>query len=82
MKDYVLQKEDIYMPDYVGKEPFDNQSNFVMYGLKVNFPSIIKSKLYRLLQPTESIFNTGTEIKPFSPKDFQINEQLEVENFK
>ena len=81
VKDYVLQKEDIYMPDYVVKKPFDDQRNFLIYGLKVNFPGITKSKLYRLLQPTENIFDTGTEITSISPKDFKINEQLEVENF-
>ena len=69
------------MPDYVVKKPFDDQSNFLIYGLKVNFPVITKSKLYKLLQPIENIFNTGTEITPFSPKDFEINEKLEVENF-
>ena len=67
------------MPDYVVKKPFDDQSNFLIYGLKVNFPGIRKSKLYKLLQPTENIFNTGTEITQFSPKEFEINEQLEVQ---
>ena len=66
------------MPHYVVKKPFDNQSNFLIYGRKVNFPGITKSKLYKLLQPTENIFNTGTEITSFSLKDFEINEQLEV----
>ena len=69
------------MPYYVVKKPFDVQSNFLIYGLKVNFPGIRKSKLYKLLKPTENIFNTGTEITQFSPKDFGINEQLKVENF-
>ena len=69
------------MPDYVVKKPFDDQSNFLIYGLKVNFPSITKSELYKLLQPTKNTFNTVTETTPFSPKDFEINEQLEVENF-
>ena len=69
------------MPDYVVKKPFDDQSNFIIYGLKVNFPSITKSTLDKLLQPTEKIFNSGTEVTPFSPKDFEINEQLEVRNF-
>ena len=49
VKDYVLQKEDIYMPDYVVKKAFDNKSNFLIHGLKVNFPSITKSKLYKIL---------------------------------
>ena len=66
------------MPDHVVKKTFDNQ---LIYGLKVDFLGITKSKLYKLLQPTENIFNTGTEITSFSPKDFEINEQLEVENF-
>ena len=69
------------MADYVVKKPFDDQNNFLIYGLKVNFPAITKSKLYKLLQPTtENIFNTGTEITSFSSKDFEINEQSEVEN--
>ena len=76
VKDYVLQKEDIYMTDYVVKKPFDNQSNFLIYGLNVNFPVI--AKLYKLLQPTKNILNTGTEITPFSSKIFEINEQLEI----
>ena len=63
------------MSDYVVKKPFDDQSNFLIYGLKVNFRGITKSKLYKLLQPTENIFNMGTEITSFSPKDFEINEQ-------
>ena len=81
VKDYVLQKEDIFMSDYVVKKPFDVQSNVLIYGLKLNFPDVTKSKLYKLLEPTENIFNTGTEIALFSSKDFEINEQLEVENF-
>ena len=28
VKDYVLQKENIYMLDYVVKKPFDDQSDF------------------------------------------------------
>ena len=63
------------MPNYVVNKPFDNQSNFLIYCLKVHFPGITKSKLYKLLQPTENIFNMGTEIMSFPPKDFEINEQ-------
>ena len=48
VKDYILQKEDIYMPDYAVKKLFDDQSNFLIYGLKVNFRGITKSKLYKL----------------------------------
>ena len=69
------------MTDYVVKKSFDDQSNSLIHGLTVNFMGIRKSKLYKLLQPTENIFNTGTEIMLFSPKDFKINEQLEVEKF-
>ena len=61
------------MPDHFVKKPFDNQSNILIYGLKVNFLVITKSKFYKLLEPTENIFNTGTEITSFSSKDFEIN---------
>ena len=40
VKDYISQKEDNYMLDYVLKKAFDNQNNFLIYGLNVNFPRI------------------------------------------
>ena len=75
------KEENIYMPAYVVKKPFYDQSNSLVYSLKENFWGITKSKLYKLLQPTENIFNTVTKITPFSPKEFEINEQLEVKNY-
>ena len=78
-KDYVLQKEDIYARLRCKKNLLTIR-NFLIYDLKLNFPGITKSKLYKLLQPTtENIFNTGTEITSFAPKYFEINEQSEVE---
>ena len=76
IKHYVLQKEDIYIPDYiVDDDPFQ------IDGLKISFPGITKKKLAENLTPTEDIFNKHTEIFPFSPENIEVNEQIEIENF-
>ena len=59
VKDYVLQNEDIYMPDYVVKKPLNNQSNFLIYGLKVNFLGITKSKLHSFYNQQKTFLLQG-----------------------
>ena len=70
-----MQKEGIYIPGCtVGV-------GYSFKGLKVDFAGIYKRKLAKILTPTENIFNTKIETIAFSPKDFEINKQIETENF-
>ena len=67
IKNYILQKQDIYIPDYtVGV-------GYSFRGLKVDFPGINKQKLAKILTATENIFNTKIGTIAFSPTDFEIN---------
>ena len=66
IKNYILQKEDIYIPEYTAGVHY----SFKGIALKAYFPGITKRKLAKILTPTENIFKTKIETSKLKLKIF------------